>query len=179
MVQDGDLLMRSTTVRPPRLIPINTWVDGYFGAKRRNIMVVRGETAEYYLDGIQGAPRVENLTKKDSINGETVYEVSCHCYDNSGHTVYEYPVDTILFNVSGSNRYYFELLMYKTQRCMVINTNNNADNVYIYSNGRPVEWKGGEMAEVIRLPLEFINPSVSNIIIGAGVVVGAFRDNDW
>lgn len=179
MVQDGDLLMRSTTIRPPRLIPINTWVDGYFGAKRRNIMVVRGETAEYYLDGIQGAPRVENLTKKDSINGETVYEVSCYCYDNSGHTVYEYPVDTILFNINGSNRYYFELLMYKTQRCMVINTNNNADNVYIYSNGRPVEWKGGEMAEVIRLPLEFINPSVSNIIIGAGVVVGAFRDNDW
>lgn len=179
MVQDGDLLMRSTTIRPPRLIPINTWVDGCFGAKRRNIMVVRGETAEYYLDGIQGAPRVENLTKKDSTNGETVYEVSCHCYDNSGHTVYEYPVDTILFNVSGSNRYYFELLMYKTQRCMVINTNNNADNVYIYSNGRPVEWKGGEMAEVIRLPLEFVNPSVSNTIIGAGVMVGAFRDNDW
>ena len=179
MVQDGDLLMRSTTIRPPRLIPINTWVDGYFGAKRRNIMVVRGETAEYYLDGIQGAPRVENLTKKDSTNGETVYEVPCHCYDNSGHTVYEYPVDTILFNINGSNRYYFELLMYKTQRCMVINTNNNADNVYIYSNGRPVEWKGGEMAEVIRLPLEFVNPSVSNTIIGAGVMVGAFRDNDW
>ena len=179
MVQDGDLLMRSTTIRPPRLIPINTWVDGYFGAKRRNIMVVRGETAEYYLDGIQGAPRVENLTKKDSTNGETVYEVSCHCYDNSGHTVYEYPVDTILFNVSGFNRYYFELLMHKTQRCMVINTNNNADNVYIYSNGRPVEWKGGEMAEVIRLPLEFVNPSVSNTIIGAGVIIGAFRDNDW
>lgn len=179
MVQDGDLLMRSTTIRPPRLIPINMWVDGCFGAKRRNIMVVRGETAEYYLDGIQGAPRVENLTKKDSTNGETVYEVSCHCYDNSGHTVYEYPVDTILFNVSGSNRYYFELLMYKTQRCMVINANNNANNIYVYSNGRPVEWKGGEMAEVIRLPLEFVNPSVSNTIIGAGVMVGAFRDNDW
>ena len=51
--------------------------------------------------------------------------------------------------------------------------------IYIYSNGKPVEWKGGEMAEVLQLPLKLTNPEVSMNIVGAGTIIGAFRDNDW
>ena len=90
-----------------------------------------------------------------------------------------FPVDTVLFNISDTDNHFFELDMYETQRCMVINANDDADNIYIYSNGKPVEWKGGEIAEVLQLPLKLTNLEVSMNIVGAGTIIGAFRDNDW
>lgn len=178
LIRDGDLIMSSQSQRKPRLIPVNTWVMGTFGAKRRTIMVVKGTTADFYLNDVKASPYTQTLETKNTTDG-VIYEVPCFCYDNSGHTIYEFPVDTIVFNVDSASTFRYELVMYDTQRCMVINANDKADNVYIYSNGVPVRWDGGEVAEVIKLPITMLTPKVPAEFTGAGLMVGAFRDNNW
>ena len=178
LIRDGDLIMSSQSQRKPRLIPVNTWVMGTFGAKRRTTMVVKGTTADFYLNDVKANPYTQTLESKSTTDGD-IYEVPCFCYDNSGHTIYEFPVDTIVFNVDSASTFRYELVMYDTQRCMVINANDKADNVYIYSNGVPVRWDGGEVAEVIKLPITMLTPKVPAEFTGAGLMVGAFRDNNW
>ena len=178
LIRDGDLIMSSQSQRKPRLIPVNTWVMGTFGAKRRTTMVVKGTTADFYLNDVKASPYTQTLETKNTMDG-VVYEVPCFCYDNSGHTIYEFPVDTIVFNVDSASTFRYELVMYDTQRCMVINANDKADNVYIYSNGVPVRWDGGEVAEVIKLPITMLTPKVPAEFTGAGLMIGAFRDNNW
>lgn len=178
LIRDGDLIMSSQSQRKPRLIPVNTWVMGTFGAKRRTTMVVKGTTADFYLNDVKASPYTQTLETKNTMDG-VVYEVPCFCYDNSGHTIYEFPVDTIVFNIDSASTFRYELVMYDTQRCMVINANDKADNVYIYSNGVPVRWDGGEVAEVIKLPITMLTPKVPAEFTGAGLMVGAFRDNNW
>lgn len=178
LIRDGDLIMSSQSQRKPRLIPVNTWVMGTFGAKRRTTMVVKGATADFYLNDVKASPYTQTLESKSTTDGD-IYEVPCFCYDNSGHTIYEFPVDTIVFNVDSASTFRYELVMYDTQRCMVINANDKADNVYIYSNGVPVRWDGGEVAEVIKLPITMLTPKVPAEFTGAGLMVGAFRDNNW
>lgn len=178
LIRDGDLIMSSQSQRKPRLIPVNTWVMGTFGAKRRTTMVVKGTTADFYLNDVKASPYTQTLEIKSTTDGD-IYEVPCFCYDNSGHTIYEFPVDTIVFNVDSASTFRYELVMYDTQRCIVINANDKADNVYIYSNGVPVRWDGGEVAEVIKLPITMLTPKVPAEFTGAGLMVGAFRDNNW
>lgn len=178
LIRDGDLIMSSQLQRKPRLIPVNTWVMGTFGAKRRTTMVVKGTTADFYLNDVKASPYTQTLELKSTTDGD-IYEVPCFCYDNSGHTIYEFPVDTIVFSVDSASTFRYELVMYDTQRCMVINANDKADNVYIYSNGVPVRWDGGEVAEVIKLPITMLTPKVPAEFTGAGLMVGAFRDNNW
>ena len=178
LIRDGDLIMSSQSQRKPRLIPVNTWVMGTFGAKRRTTMVVKGTTADFYLNDVKASPYTQTLESKSTTDGD-IYEVPCFCYDNSGHTIYEFPVDTIVFNVDSASTFRYELVMYDTQRCMVINANDKADNVYIYSNGVPVRWDGGEVAEVIKLPITMLTPKVPAEFTGAGLMIGAFRDNNW
>ncbi|MBF1565826.1 MAG: hypothetical protein HXO16_01955 [Prevotella salivae] len=178
LIRDGDLIMSSQLQRKPRLIPVNTWVMGTFGAKRRTTMVVKGTTADFYLNDVKASPYTQTLEIKSTTDGD-IYEVPCFCYDNSGHTIYEFPVDTIVFNVDSASTFRYELVMYDTQRCMVINANDKADNVYIYSNGVPVRWDGGEVAEVIKLPITMLTPKVPAEFTGAGLMIGAFRDNNW
>ena len=178
LIRDGDLIMSSQSQRKPRLIPVNTWVMGTFGAKRRTTMVVKGTTADFYLNDVKASPYTQTLETKNTMDG-VVYEVPCFCYDNSGHTIYEFPVDTIVFNIDSASTFRYELVMYDTQRCIVINANDKADNVYIYSNGVPVRWDGGEVAEVIKLPITMLTPNVPAEFTGAGLMVGAFRDNNW
>lgn len=178
LIRDGDLIMSSQSQRKPRLIPVNTWVMGTFGAKRRTTMVVKGTTADFYLNDVKASPYTQTLETKNTTDGD-IYEVPCFCYDNRGHTIYEFPVDTIVFNVDSASTFRYELVMYDTQRCMVINANDKADNVYIYSNGVPVRWDGGEVAEVIKLPITMLTPKVPAEFTGAGLMVGAFRDNNW
>ena len=84
LIRDGDLIMSSQLQRKPRLIPVNTWVMGTFGAKRRTTMVVKGTTADFYLNDVKASPYTQTLETKNTMDG-VVYEVPCFCYDNSGH----------------------------------------------------------------------------------------------
>ena len=180
-IEGGDLFMQGMKIdRNLRFYASDIWCRGAFGAAERTVMVVKGSKADCYINGVKKEPITVSFTSLTGSDGRTYYKIPCYSPGYMmGLGTSGFPVDTVLFNISGTDNHFFELDMYETQRCMVINANDDADNVYIYSNGKPVEWKGGEMAEVLQLPLKLTNPEVSMNIVGAGTIIGAFRDNDW
>ena len=68
--------------------------------------------------------------------------------------------------------------MYNSQRVLVVNANDDQNNVKIFSNGNLVTWAGGEMAEVIKLA-NVMRPTPDSSLVGGGLMVGAFNDNNW
>ena len=85
----------------------------------------------------------------------------------------------VVFNINSSTVYNYELSSRSnSQRVLVVNANDNQDNVKIFSNGNLVAWDGGEMAEVIKLA-NVMRPTPDSTLIGCGLMVGAFRDNNW
>lgn len=156
------------------------WCRGSFGTAQRNTIVVNGSYAYYYVNG-PGEPGVYvSLSSMTSSGGQKFYRLPCNGLGLFAPSGTEgFPADTVVFNISGTTTYYYELQMFDTQRCMVVNANDNYSDVYIYSNGNGVQWKGGEMAEVVRLPCEHMTPVPGNGVLGRGLLVGAFRDNDW
>lgn len=180
-IEGGDLFMQGMKIdRNLRFYASDIWCRGAFGAAERTVMVVKGSKADCYINGVKKEPITVSFTSLTGSDGRTYYKIPCYSPGYMmGLGASGFPVDTVLFNISDTDNHFFELDMYETQRCMVINANDDADNIYIYSNGKPVEWKGGEMAEVLQLPLKLTNPEVSMNIVGAGTIIGAFRDNDW
>lgn len=179
-IEGGDLFMQGMKIdRNLRFYASDIWCRGAFGAAERTVMVVKGSKADCYINGVKKEPITVSFTSLTGSDGRTYYKIPCYSPGYMmGLGTSGFPVDTVLFNISDTDNHFFELDMYETQRCMVINANDDADNIYIYSNGKPVEWKGGEMAEVLQLPLKLTNPEVSMNIVGAGTIIGAFRDND-
>lgn len=163
-----------------RFYASDIWCRGSFGTVQRNTIVVNGSYAYYYVNG-PGKPGVYvSLSSMTSSGGQKFYRLPCNGLGLSAPSGTEgFPADTVVFNISGTTTYYYELQMFDTQRCMVVNANDNHSDVYIYSNGYSVQWKGGEMAEVVRLPCEHMTPVPGNSVLGRGLLVGAFRDNDW
>lgn len=180
-IEGGDLFMQGTkNGRSLRFYSSDIWCRGAFGAAERTVMVVKGSKADCYINGVKKEPITVSFDSLTGSDGRTYYKIPCYSPGYMmGLGTSGFPVDTVLFNISDTDNHFFELDMYETQRCIVINANDDADNVYIYSNGKPVEWKGGEMADVLQLPLKLTNPEVSMNIVGAGTIIGAFRDNDW
>lgn len=180
-IEGGDLFMQGMKIdRNLRFYASDIWCRGTFGAAERTVMVVKGSKADCYINGVKKEPITVSFTSLTGSDGRTYYKIPCYSPGYMmGLGTSGFPVDTVLFNISDTDNHFFELDMYETQRCMVINANDDADNIYIYSNGKPVEWKGGEIAEVLQLPLKLTNPEVSMNIVGAGTIIGAFRDNDW
>ena len=180
-IEGGDLFMQGMKIdRNLRFYASDIWCRGAFGAAERTVMVVKGSKADCYINGVKKEPITVSFTSLTGSDGRTYYKIPCYSPGYMmGLGISGFPVDTVLFNISDTDNHFFELDMYETQRCMVINANDDADNIYIYSNGKPVEWKGGEIAEVLQLPLKLTNPEVSMNIVGAGTIIGAFRDNDW
>lgn len=180
-IEGGDMFMQGTkNGRSLRFYSSDIWCRGAFGAAERTVMVVKGSKADCYINGVKKEPITVSFDSLTGSDGRTYYKIPCYSPGYMmGLGTSGFPVDTVLFNISDTDNHFFELDMYETQRCIVINANDDADNVYIYSNGKPVEWKGGEMAEVLQLPLKLTNPEVSMNIVGAGTIIGAFRDNDW
>lgn len=180
-IEGGDLFMQGTkNERSLRFYSSDIWCRGSFGAIQRTTMVVKGAMAECYVNGIDKNPVRVSLVSANGSDGKTFYRVPCYSPGyQAGTGTAGFPVDTILFNINDTNAHYFELDMYETQRCMVVNINDSANNVNIYSNGVAVKWDAGDVAEVMKLPLKLTNPAISESIVGAGVVVGAFRDNNW
>ena len=180
-IEGGDLFMQGMKIdRNLRFYASDIWCRGAFGAAERTVMVVKGSKADCYINGVKKEPITVSFDSLTGSDGRTYYKIPCYSPGYMmGLGTSGFPVDTVLFNISDTDNHFFELDMYETQRCMVINANDDADNIYIYSNGKPVEWKGGEIAEVLQLPLRLTNPEVSMNIVGAGTIIGAFRDNDW
>lgn len=151
------------------------WCRGTFGARQRNILEIRGSYGYYYTKGADESSTYVSLSSAISTANETYYKVPC--YGGSG----DYsgmPVDIIVFKITSSTTYRYLLEMSESQRVLVVNANDDQNNVQIYSHGGKVTWNGGELAEVVCLP-NFAYPAQESTVLGRGLFVGAFRDNNW
>lgn len=174
---EGDIYNQgydSNKGRSYRFYTSDVWCRGSFGAAGRNVLVVAGTGGYYYTKGTDKYGTYIPFPEKTSSNGTTYYVLDC--YGESGDAA-GFPVDTIIFNSSIARNY--SILAFSTQRIMVVNGNDKKEQ-YVYSNGSLIKWNGGDMAEVIQLPTNtsFMNP-VNTDNIGCGLLVGAFRDNNW
>lgn len=176
----GDLYNQgydSANGRGYRFYSADIWCRGQFGSRERNVLEICGSYGYYYTKGASGRSNgvYVALTSKTSSANETYYEVNL--YGSSG----DYsgmPVDVLVFRITSSTTYRFELIMTESQRVLVVNANDDQNNVQIYSHGSKVTWNGGELAEVVKLP-SFACPSQTTTVLGRGLFVGGFRDNSW
>jgi len=155
-----------------RFYSSDIWCRGMFSALHRAVLQVIGSSAYYYPKGLNKPGVQTALVLKTDSNNNTYYEVQCYGQEDDYSGM---PIDIVVFDTS--NRYSYELIMSNSQRCLIVNANNNY-SIYIYSHGVKVEWNGGAVAEVIKMP-NFQTPTQSTTSLGRGLFVGAFRDNDW
>ena len=159
-----------------RFYTSDVWCRGQFGASERNVLVVNGSYGYYYTKGMSYSGTYVAFTKKTSSNNTSYYVLPM--YGTSGDYA-GFPVDVVVFNINSSTVYNYELSsMSNSQRVLVVNANDDQNNVKIFSNGNLVTWAGGEMAEVIKLA-NVMRPTPDSTLVGCGLMVGAFRDNNW
>lgn len=180
---EGDLQHQgydNSNSRSYRFYTSDLWCRGNFGAYQRTTMIVYGSYAYVYTKGIDSSGVYISLQSATSTASETYYKLPCHSprYDAYEDTA-GFPVDTIIFNISGSTVYRYQLVMGTTQRVLLINGNDDQNNVQIYQNGSKVTWNGGEIAFAVQLPSDKINPVPGSSVLGRGLIIGAFRDNNW
>lgn len=174
----GDLYNQgydSSKGRGYRFYSSTIWCRGAFGARERNVLEIRGGYAYYYTKGASESGTYVSLSSATSSASETYYKVPC--YGSAGDYA-GMPIDIVVFKIISSTTYRYLLELAESQRVLVINANDDQNNVQIYSHGTKVTWNGGEMAEVVSLP-SFVNPSQDSTVLGRGLFVGAFRDNNW
>lgn len=161
--------------RSYRFYTSDIWCRGQFGAAERNVLVVKGSYGYYYTKGLSGSGTYVSFTKKTSSNGVAYYELPMYgtSSDYAG-----FPVDVLVFSINSSTVYNYELIMSDSQRVLVVNANDDQGNVKIFSNGNLVTWQGGEIAEVIKLTAVML-PEPDSALLGRGLLIGAFRDNNW
>lgn len=161
--------------RSYRFYTSDIWCRGQFGAAERNVLVVKGSNGYYYPKGLSESGTYVSFTKKTSSNGVAYYELPMYgtSSDYAG-----FPVDVLVFSINSSTVYNYELIMSDSQRVLVVNANDDQGNVKIFSNGNLVTWQGGEIAEVIKLTAVML-PAPDSALLGRGLLIGAFRDNNW
>lgn len=161
--------------RSYRFYTSDIWCRGQFGAAERNVLVVKGSNGYYYTKGLSGSGTYVSFTKKTSSDGVAYYELPMYgtSSDYAG-----FPVDVLVFSINSRTVYNYELIMSDSQRVLVVNANDDQGNVKIFSNGNLVTWEGGEIAEVIKLTAVML-PAPDSALLGRGLLIGAFRDNNW
>lgn len=175
---DGDMYHQgydSVQGRSYRFYSADIWCRGMFGARERTVLEVRGSYGYFYSKGVDKTGVYVTLTSATSNNNERYYTVPC--YGNTGDQS-GMPVDIVVFKITSSTTYRYDLSMAESQRVLVVNANDDRNNVNIYANGSKVAWNGGEIAEVVKLAT-FSYPSPDSNLLGRGLIIGAFRDNNW
>lgn len=177
---DGDMYHQGTkNGRSLRYYMSNAWIRGAFGARERTVMRVTGSLGYYYPNGTDSASVPISLERKSSSNGVTYYTIPLYCNTGDANGM---PVDILIFDLLHVS-YNYVLGMATSQRCLIVNIDDgngdsNSDGAYIYMNGRPVWFNGGNVAEVVCLR-GFLRPSVADNVLGAGQIYGGVKDNDW
>lgn len=164
-----------TNKRSYRLYSSNLWCRGNFGASGRNTLVVLGSYGYFYVNGLNtetGKVYVSFVSAQSSAK-ETYYTIPL--YGTSGDAA-GFPVDLVIIRTSGTYRYL--LSGDKSQRVTVVNAHDQNNNIYIYSNGEKVQWRGGEIAECRNIE-DFMTPVPATNLLGRGWIIGAFRDSNW
>lgn len=175
--EDGDLYHQGTKDgRSLRFYTSMLWCRGSFGASQRNTLVVNGTYGYYHTNGISVSGVYVSFSYGTAANGDRYYKIPCYGQndDYSG-----FPVDTIIFSINSKTLYRYNLEMSETQRVLLINANDNQNNAQIYTNGNRVTIDGGMVGEVVMLPVSKMIPQPASNLLGRGIVLGQFRDNDW
>ena len=165
----------SSQGRGYRFYLYDVWCRGQFGASERNVLLVNGSDGYYYTKGMSYSGTYVSFIQKTSSIGIEYYVLPM--YGTSGDYL-GFPVDVVVFNIDSKTAYNFELSMHNSQRVLVVNANDRQNNVKIFANGNLITWNGGEMAEVIKLA-NVMSPTPDSSLVGCGLIVGAFRDNNW
>ena len=160
----------------------NIFCRGMFAAMQRYTVIVMGSYAYYfptqYLATWDVSKAVYVSLNSVSSGGRTYYRIDCYS-PNGYDALAGMPIDTVLFRISGSTTYYYILDLHPTQRVFVCNINDDQNNVVICCNGQDVTWNGGEISYVQNMGYGRILPSKTSNVLGAGQIVGPFRDNNW
>jgi len=175
--ENGDLYHQGTKDgRSLRFYTSMLWCRGSFGARQRNTLVVNDTYGYYHTNGISVSGVYVSFSYGTAANGDRYYKIPCYGQndDYSG-----FPVDTIIFSINSETLYCYNLEMAETQRVLLINANDNQNNVQIYTNGNRVTIDGGMVGEVVMLPVSKMIPQPASNLLGRGIVLGQFRDNDW
>lgn len=175
--EDGDLYHQGTKDgRSLRFYTSMLWCRASFGARQRNTLVVNGTYGYYHTNGISKSGVYIAFSYGTAANGDRYYKIPCYGQNNdySG-----FPVDTIIFSINSETLYRYSLEMAETQRVLLINANDNQNNAQIYTNGNRVTIDGGMVGEVVMLPVSKMIPQPASNLLGRGIVLGQFRDNDW
>lgn len=159
--------------RSYRYYMADVWVRGAFGARERTVLEVKGSYGYYYPNGLSKSGVYTSLVAATSSNNETYYNIPC--YGQNGDYA-GMPVDIVLINnTSASYRYLLDMAV--SQRVLVMNTNDE-NSTWVYIRGEKIQISGGAIVEVVNL-FGFLHPSPDSNLLGAGLVIGASRDNTW
>lgn len=173
---DGDQYQQGTKDgRSLRYYLSDAWVRGNFGARTRTTLLVQGSSGYFYPKGAGKAGVYKSFERGTASDGNTYYKLPCYGLDGDYAGM---PVDLIVFNVTSSNKHFYELQLAVTQKVNMINCNNNYTNVLIYCNGIYPGLPGGSVHYAWNV-LPFMNPQPTANVLGRGLLFGGSNDNDW
>nr|UVX54183.1 MAG: hypothetical protein [Bacteriophage sp.] len=173
---DGDQYQQGTKDgRSLRYYLSDAWVRGNFGAHTRTTLLVQGSSGYFYPKGANKAGVYKSFERGTTSDGRTYYKLPCYGLEEDYSGM---PVDLIVFNVTSSNQYFYELQLAVTQKVNMINCNNNYTNVLIYCNGYYPGLPGGSVHYAWNV-LPFMNPQPTANVLGRGLLFGGSNDNDW
>ena len=150
-----------------------------FACSERIIMVVQGSYAYVYHKGATAAGTYIPLKSGTSSKNETYYNLpmysprSDYASDLAG-----VPIDTVVFKITSSTTYRYNLGLAAGQRATLINANDDQNNVNLYTNGIKVTLNGGSMHVAMNVA-PFLNPSPASNLLGRGILFGGSNDNNW
>ena len=153
----------------------DAWVRGNFGARTRTTLLVQGSSGYFYPKGADKAGVYKSFERGTAGNGKAYYKLPCYGAEGDYAGM---PIELIVFNITSSTQYYFELQLAITQKVNLINCNNNYTNVLIYCNGQYPGLPGGSVHYAWNV-LPFMNPQPAANVLGRGLLFGGSNDNDW
>lgn len=177
---NGDMYHQGTkNGRSLRYYMSDVWVRGAFACSERIVMVVQGSYAYVYAKGATGGGTYIPLTSATSSNNEKYYNIPMYSprYDYA-EDLAGLPVDTVIFKITSSTTYRYNLGLAVGQRATLINANNNYNNVNLFTNGIKVTLNGGSMHVAMNV-LNFLYPSPASNLLGRGILFGGSNDNNW
>ena len=173
---DGDQYQQGTKDgRSLRYYLSDAWVRGKFGARTRTTLLVQGSSGYFYPKGVDKTGVYKSFERGTASNGRTYYKLPCYGLEGDYSGM---PVDLIVFNVTSSNQYFYELQLAVTQKVNMINCNNKYTNALIYCNGNYLGLPGGSVHYAWNV-LPFMNPQPTANVLGRGLLFGGSNDNDW
>ena len=173
---NGDLYHQGTkNGRGLRLYASSIWCRSSFGAAQRTVLEVKGSYGYYYTKGVTETGVYVSFESGKDTSNNTYYtlEANGKTGDYAG-----FPVDIIAFRITSTTTYRYLLSLYNSQRVLLVNVNDNANNVQIYVSGSLVTMKGGETREAVYLR-ELQYPQEAESILGGGLFLCASHDNNW